>query len=198
MPYGKVVIQNAETGEVEEFLARISPQGVIDWLADRSSLRAAGHPDRPPDVDTETMRTWLPWPGEEDLPYFQRRREIEAEHMGGRPFTTVYAVAWHAIGLHAAFNLLAFIDEEGGYTAVLGSSDSDALPNVVKPYGRDEPDEVVWEEAEALVIEVTNTREWDEVRVTTTLDVDWFDSETTLAEAEIARGFQSLPEGPVN
>lgn len=42
----------------------ISEQAVQEWEAQRERLRASGYPDRPPDVDTPTTRSWVVHPGE--------------------------------------------------------------------------------------------------------------------------------------
>ena len=70
------------------------------------------------------------------------------------------------------------------------------LPHVEKVYSGHEAGEVVWEEIEELMAAVSDDRDWSSpTMVTTYLDTQWFESETALAEAEIARGFQSMPEG---
>jgi hypothetical protein len=199
MPYHPVTITNTETGEVEEFLARISPQGVGEWLDDRAALLAAGKPDRPPDVDTDTLRLWLPWPGEENLPYFVNQREMVASTR--RTAIAVYGVSWVGHGAQcggrdrwAALHMHAYPDAEGGYVVAFGSNDQSAMPAMEKAYPSDVPDEQVWAEVEEFVARI-NEADWCGVKVTTYLDTQWFEAETMLAQAEIARGFLALPEG---
>lgn len=37
---------------------RISDEGTLAWYKERDELAKKGYPDRPPDVDTDTMRSW--------------------------------------------------------------------------------------------------------------------------------------------
>jgi len=46
----------------ETLWSRVSDEAVIAWLAERPYLRSRGYPDRPPDVDTPTVRLWLARP----------------------------------------------------------------------------------------------------------------------------------------
>ena len=190
MPYHRVSIQNRDTGEVETFLARISPRGLAEWLSNRDSLRAEGKPDRPPDVDSETLWTWVPWPGEEHLPFF-REWNVAAEHRGDTE--AVYSISWRnrSGDRRAVLQVTASTDPAGGY--VVNFSASDRKGDLGKKYRAD--DEDMWEEVEGLIAKVNADTDWEVPRVTTYLDARWFESEMAIAEAEVAAGFLSMPEG---
>src|SRR3990170_7630913 len=78
----------------ETFHARIDDRAVGAWLAERPRLRACGYPDRPPDVDTPTLRLWLPRAEEVELPYF---RDVEQAARVVDVFPVVTA-SWHDLG----------------------------------------------------------------------------------------------------
>jgi hypothetical protein len=189
VPYHRVSIQNRDTGEVETFLARISPRGLAEWLANRDLLRAEGKPDRPPDVDSETLWTWVPWPGEEHLPFFHdwpavaERGDTEA----------VYSISWrsHSGDRRAVLQVTASTDPAHGY--IVNFSASDAKGDLGKEYPVD--DEDMWEEVEGLIAKVNADAGWEVPKVTTYTDARWFESEMAVAEAEVAAGFLAMPEG---
>lgn len=187
-----MIITSTETGEVEEFLTRISPRGVAEWLVERDALRVEGKPDRPPDVDTDTLRTWLPWPGEENLPCFATQRKLGS----GRPFSAVYSLSWHSPERRAWLGVHSFDDAEGGYEVAFSSTDKRRYPDIAKAYSAATPESTIWDEVEELVAAVCAATDWiGSPKVTTYLDAQWFVSEIALAEAEIAAGFLSMPEG---
>ena len=69
MPYRRIRLPS-ESGHPEPFWVRVPNGAVVEWLGERDRLRADGYPDRPPDIDTPTLRVWLPRPAELGLPYF--------------------------------------------------------------------------------------------------------------------------------
>jgi hypothetical protein len=181
--YSKVTITNHETGEVEEFAVRIGPNGLRDWLMDREKLAATGHPDRPPDVDTPTLRAWLPHPGEEELPYFQRT---------GAPIDMLPEVALSLQADAVAVSWLMVSTEGGGYHVEVRLLDH-GLP--VDAYSRDYAD---GEEAalHAELEELVRTMPDGVVpRLSVLSDYLLAIAEYRLAEAELERGFiNPLPE----
>lgn len=188
-----MTITNTETGEVEEFLTRISPRGVTEWLVERDPMRASGKPDRPPDVDTDTLRTWLPWPGEENLSCFASQRKASAND---RPFSAVYSLSWYSPERRAWLGVHAYDDAEGGYEVAFSSTDKRRYPDVAKAYSAAIPEATIWDEVEELTATVCAAPDWvAPPKVTTYLDAQWFVSEIALAEAEIAAGFLSMSEG---
>jgi hypothetical protein len=188
VPYHRVSIQNRDTGEVETFLARISPRGLAEWLSNRDALRAEGKPDRPPDVDSETLWTWVLWPGEEHLPFF--REWSSATDRERDDDVAVYSVSWQSKTRRAVLQVVAYANGTG---YIVNFSASDAKADLGKEYPVD--DEGMWEEVEGLIAKVNADADWEVPKVTTYLEARWFESEMAIAEAEVAAGFQSLPEG---
>jgi hypothetical protein len=70
VPYRRVAIHEP-SGRVETVWSRVPPEAFLAWLSVRDDLRALGYPDRPPDVDTPTLRLWLPHLGETAVPYLR-------------------------------------------------------------------------------------------------------------------------------
>lgn len=89
MPYRPVHLTIGQ--RTETLWSRISDEATMAWLAERPYLRSRGYPDRPPDVDTPTVRLWIARPSEERLPYF---RDRVREAAGGT--FPVYSVSWQA------------------------------------------------------------------------------------------------------
>lgn len=59
MPYREVYL-----GDGEYTIARV-PDSVIDeWRERRAANKVSGYPDRPPDIDAETLRGWIAHPDE--------------------------------------------------------------------------------------------------------------------------------------
>lgn len=187
MTYRQVVIGD------EHWSVRISDASVEQWLGIREQLRMAGYPDRPPDVDTPTIRAWVERPGEETLPYFSQRREQEAAG-----YFPVITMAWHAGGLmvnlyvtgfaDGSFNLDAYQTHNGAQLAHVGVQ--------AEPEG--DLDEF-WDRAEELMAEV-DSKGWlpDEPAVTWPWDFEAIEAELELATADAKLGFVNpLPEGPV-
>ena len=113
VPYRPVRIVIGE--ETETVWSRVSDEATIAWLSERAYLRSKGYPDRPPDVDTPTLRLWVARPSEEGLPYFRRQAE-EVAVSGAFP---VYTVSWH----HP--------DGSGAKVLVTGLADGSLLSRVV-------------------------------------------------------------------
>lgn len=182
MSYKRVRVTDQRTGTVEEFSIRISNQGFREWLLDRDNLRKEGKPDRPPDMDTATMRLWLAHPGEEKMPFFAKAPTTP------RQFNGCYMVAW------SSAMLSVYTCEGGGYIVRL-ESDTPYVPRMVRAV----PDnEYTWDEIEALLARVNETTDadgnslWSRVAdVTTHADVEQMELEAELAQADIARGFPS-------
>ncbi len=91
MPYRRVVLHAATGSEV--VLVRVPDAAVTEWLRERDRLREHGYPDRPPDIDTPTLRAWLPRRREERLPYFRGRGSLRALTESVFPVLTA---TWHA------------------------------------------------------------------------------------------------------
>lgn len=198
MPYGRLKVDD------ETFVVRIAPEAVVDWLGMRPELRAAGFPDRPPDIDTETVRMWVPHPGEENDPFFDNHRAgpLLADDLTTYP---VYIAKWEADDLTARLTLDV---HEGTYRLSLEAIGPAAKrvrwPDWVKwrskgHYSGELMPSAAWETVEYLLAYVSDAALWpDPPDQTTYFDILAIDTEVALAEADVARGFPSpLPEGPV-
>ena len=53
---------NPWTGKREQFMVRVSAAALLEWEVDRVRLNGEGYPDRPPEIDTATSRSWASSP----------------------------------------------------------------------------------------------------------------------------------------
>ena len=178
MSYRKVRIINGHKSET--LWSRVSDEATMAWLAERHYLRKKGYPDRPPDVDTPTVRLWLARPSEEDLPYF-RRQVYEAPLGGSFP---VYTITWHAPdGSGAKYLLTGLLD--GSFVGRLILEDEAATSTIDKghlyPPG-DDPDDV-WDAVTRIVGFIDAAGLWEDVALVT----DYGDFLALEAEVEAAR-----------
>lgn len=112
MPYRPVSLL-ADNGLPETFWVRVSDAAVAEWLHERADLQRDGYPDRPPDVDSPTLRAWLPRPGEYDHPYFAGRSAVLK---GTQSIWPVYTVVWHAPD-RTTTKILVSGTGDGGFTS---------------------------------------------------------------------------------
>jgi hypothetical protein len=171
MTYVRIQLEHPD-GMVEEFDVRISPQGVQEWLRDRDSLRASGRPDRPPDVDTPTLRAWVQHPGEQH-PFFARR---------GAPLDQLpeAAVVWHEAERKVTW--LMQTTDEGYHTEAVNQHVSGAVVSHMRhDYPIDEPEAVELEvEALALICDA------ERIDVTTPTDYELARLEYAAAVADLS------------
>ena len=146
MPYRQVRVITGD--KTETVWSRVSDAATMAWLAERPYLRKKGYPDRPPDVDTATVRLWLARPSEERLPYF-RRLAHEAPLGGSFP---VFTVTWHAPdGSGAKFLLSGLLD--GSFVGRLILEDEAGNMTIDKGHHyppEDDPDDV-WDAVTRIV-----------------------------------------------
>lgn len=189
MGYRRVQVDGPDG--IEEFSIRISDQGFNQWVAARDSLRPTGVPDRPPDVDTDTVRVWVPHPGEEELPYFIRQREQEAA--GIEPILTM---VWRAGPLSVRLFVTGFAD---GVIQLdcYQQHDGAQLAHVGEEHPADQDPNEVWEAIESLIITVDGKEGWPKLpEVTDYQDFTEMEASRELARAEVKLGFiNPLPEG---
>jgi hypothetical protein len=180
---------SAPDGPPETFWVRIPDAAVASWLAERPRLRMDGYPDRPPDVDTATLRAWLPRVGEETL------RHVLA---GGG--------ARHQDGEGGSFMIATFVwHQHGGLTTkvlISGLADGSILSRVriedaatpapvdkARRYGPEVDPDTAWSEIET-VIQVINKSPmgWSpgDPKLTTYLDFLDLDREIAASGAEAA------------
>lgn len=207
MPYRNLVITN-DRGETESFLARISEEAVNEWLSDRARLRAEGSPDRPPDVDTATLRGWIQHPGETDHPYFTgatyTRAEVASTTGDLSDDDEQAYVLFVATCLH--------VDETGNEVArvrvsvegavghgymlrfTLWQPGSDLPDDQGHAWPADAPDELVNEDLQRL-LEVASVFESDP-KVTLPTDIDALDAEYEAAFADLDALYGAAGEAP--
>ncbi len=191
MNYRRITIDN------ETFEVRISRDGFDEWLADRESLRMNGAPDRPPDVDTENLRAWLPHPGEEDHPYFVEHPVPTAEQAAELAFP-VLSVSWKSMD-GSRLRLLVIGEMDGAFVCHV---QSDAGIGFRRDYPAEMGPDAVWTDIEEQVIafsdRVNNLDPMASVKVTAYGYYLDFYAEMMAARADIDRGFiNPLPEGPI-
>lgn len=186
MPYRSVNIP-ADARHADRMLVRVSDAAICEWLRERGHLRARGYPDRPPDVDTPTLRAWVPRRGEAGLPYF-RRDTPEAVEAGPATFIPIYTASWHCPnGLTA--KVLVTGQTDGAFLCrCLIVEPSGACPvDRAHLLGPEVLPEAVWAEVETLVTFLNEApMDWgpDDPLVTTYEDFVALDEELVVAKAE--------------
>ena len=186
MPYRRISLPS-DNGSTETHWVRVDDRAVAEWLPERARLRRRGYPDRPPDVDTPTLRAWLARPGEQGLPYF-RDGQAPSTAPGDTQVFMVFTATWHR--------------PSGVTTKVLvtGMADGSFLSRVVivEPSGKTPVDrahrlgpdldpDAVWAEVETIVAFINEApMGWgpEDPLVTTYLDFVDLDAEVEVAEAE--------------
>lgn len=156
MPYRRVRIINGD--KTETLWSRVSDEATIAWLAERTYLAKRGYPDRPPDVDTPTVRLWLARPSEERLPYF-RRLAHEAPLGGSFP---VYTIVWHSPdGSGARFLVSGLLD--GSFVGRLILEDEAGNMTIDKGHHyppSDDPDDV-WAAVTTIIAFINAAGHWE-------------------------------------
>lgn len=212
MAYDRMVVMNPETNEARIFNVRISDEGFADWLMNRDRLVEQGFPDRPPDVDTPTLRFWVQHPGEEKLPYFAdapKRQSYLDPNLIDYP---VYIAHWHA--LDVAVRIALYVNDHGPWRIEMHASGAgvNTIPFAKMPISWQVAGEDAaggrrarvrtgggfWADFERVMALINGSRDWGagEPYVTTYVDFVEAEAEIMLAEADAARGFPSpLPEG---
>ena len=178
MPYRPVRIITGD--KTETLWSRVSDEATLAWLAERHYLRKKGYPDRPPDVDTATVRLWLARPSEERLPYF--RRLAHEAPLGGS--FLVFTITWHAPdGSGARFLLTGHLD--GSFIGRLILEDEAGNQTIDKGhrYGpEDDPDDV-WDAVTRIVGFINAAGHWEGEPLVT----DYLDFVALEAQVEAAR-----------
>ena len=199
MPYRPISLL-AENGLSETFWVRVSDAAVAEWLPERDVLRRRGFPDRPPDVDTPTLRAWLPRLGEQTLPYF---RDLPARSAGARDALAfpVFTATWHRPSGVTTKVILTGLGDGSFLNRVLIVDASGASPvDKAHRLGPNVDPEVIWQEVETIIRAVNEAPMGWEPRdpmVTTYADFLVLDAETEAAEAD-ARAAGLLPIEPVH
>jgi hypothetical protein len=199
MPYRQVSLLS-ENGLPETFWVRIPVDAVAEWLAERAGLRHRGYPDRPPDVDTATLRAWLPRLGEGALPYF-RDLPARSTGTGGALIFPVFTASWHRLN-GSTTKVLIHGSGDGSFTSrvVIVDPSGETPVDKVHRLGPDVDPAVVWAEIETIVRAINEApmgwQPGDPV-LTTYPDFLALDDELEAAEAD-ARAAGLLPIEPVH
>jgi hypothetical protein len=190
VPYRRVAIHEP-SGHVEIVWSRVPPEAFLAWLSVRDDLRALGYPDRPPDVDTSTLRLWLPHVGEAALPYL---RDVS----DAKDSFPVQSIVWsRPDGLTAKVLVMGYGD--GSFTSRVSFAGSSGERTLDQTHhiDRDADPSDVGEEIETLVSVIdAYPGGWgpDQPVVTDYCEFVACDAEIALAEAEaIAAGLLARP-----
>jgi hypothetical protein len=196
VPYRTLLLRSAD-GAAETHRVRVSDAAVEEWLRERANLRDRGYPDRPPDLDTPTLRAWLPRPGEQGLPYFRDRSSQPVAPIDTVLFP-VYTAVWHAPGGLTAKVLVTGTGDGGFVSRVVIVNAAGGCP-VDKAHRLDpntDPN-TVWDEIETIVHAINEApMGWgpDDPLVTNYVDFIALDAEVEVAEAEARAAGLLAPE----
>jgi len=184
MPYRSISLP-ADNGLPETFWVRVSDAAVAEWLRERDRLRALGYPNRPPDVDTPTLRAWLPRLGELDHPYFAGRTTARPL---AESITPIYTAVWHAPDRATTKVLVSGAGDGAIVSRVVIEHPSGRHPvDKVKVYPPDSDPNAVWREIEVLLMAINEAPlGWGpgDPLVTDYGDYLRLDAEVEVAEAE--------------
>lgn len=182
MAYRRIDIIGLD-GKPETLWCRVSEEVFLSWLGERAYLKAHGYPDRPPDVDTATIRAWLPHQGEESLSYFRAGSGGDAPSTG---VFSVYTASWHAPPSHGAKVIITGLPDGALLSRVIieGPDDGDRIDKAHQ-YPATTAPEVVWGEVETIITFINEARMgWDEPLVTDYPDFEALDVALAVARTE--------------
>jgi hypothetical protein len=185
VPYRTLRLRSRD-GLAETFHVRVPDTAVAEWLPHRAELRRRGYPDRPPDIDTPTLRAWLPRCGELSLPYFSDPATGSARPAHGEAFPVFMAV-WQSQFGTAKVIVTGLGD--GGFVSrvVLVNETGDCPVDKVHLLDPDLDPRGVWAEIETIVRALNEAQVgWGpgDPLVTTYPDFVALDAEVEVAEAE--------------
>lgn len=196
MPYRAISLPSAN-GLPETHWVRVDDRAIVEWLTERAALRHRGYPDRPPDIDTTTMRAWLPRLGEVTLPYF---RDVPAQSAGtGNALVfPVLTLTWHRPNSTTAKVLVTGYGDGSFVNRVVIVDESGNCPvDKAHRLGPDLDPDAVWAEIESIVAAINEAPMGWQPRDPMVTDYDDFvalDAETKLAEAEARAAGLLAPE----
>ncbi len=194
MPYRPISLPS-ENGLPETFVVRVSDAAIAGWLLERTDLKRHGYPDRPPDVDSPTLRAWLPRPGEQDHPYFAGRSPARP---AGESIWPIYTAVWHAPDRATTKVLISAAGDGAIVSRVLVEHPSGERPvDGVKVYPPDADPNAVWREIEIVITAIDAAPlGWgpEDPLVTDYADYLHLDAEVETAEAEARAAGLLAPE----
>jgi len=187
----------SENGLPEAQWVRISDAAVVEWLLERAQLKHRGYPDRPPDVDTVTLRAWLPRPGEQALPYF---RDLPAWSAGAGEALAfpVFTATWHRpSGTRTKVLVTGFGDGSFMSRVVIVNASGDSPVDKAHRLGPEICPDAVWGEVERIVAFINEApMGWQprDPTLTTYLDFVALDEEVEAAERDARAAGLLTPE----
>ena len=196
MPYRTYRVLSQE-GQPETFVVRVDDRAIAEWLPERAHLKHRGYPDRPPDIDTPTLRAWLPRLGEGTLPYF---RDLPARSAGTGDALAfpVFTATWHRpSGTTTKVLVTGFGDGSLLSRVVIVNASGDSPVDKAHRLGPDVDPGAVWTEVETIVRAINEApMGWDArgPMLTTYLDYLRLDEEVEVAEAEARAAGLLVPE----
>jgi hypothetical protein len=199
MPYRTFQLLSQD-GQREAFWVRVSDGAVAEWLTERAGLKHRGHPDRPPDVDTATLRAWLPRLGEGTLAYF---RDLPARSAvtGDALIFPVPTMTWHRPSSTTTKVLITGFGDGSFMSRVVIVDESGNCPvDKAHRLGPEISPDAVWGEVERIVALINEAPMGWQPRdpiVTTYPDFLVLDDEMEAAERD-ARAAGLLPSPPVH
>jgi hypothetical protein len=199
MPYRPISLPSAN-GLPETHWVRVTDAAVAEWLRERARLKHRGYPDRPPDIDTPTLRAWMPRPGEQTLAYF-RGRLARSAGTGDTLVFPVFMATWHRRNSTTTKVLVTGMGDGSFLSRVVIVAQSGEAPvDKAHRLGPDLDPAAVWAEIETIVRAINESgMEWgpEDPMVTTYSDFLVLDDEMEAAEAD-ARAAGLLPIEPVH
>ena len=196
MPYRPISLPS-ENGLPETVWVRVSDAAVAGWLPERAGLRQRGYPDRPPDVDTATLRAWLPRLGELALPYF-RGNLARSAGTGDALVFPVFTATWHRpTGVTTKVLVTGMGDGSFLSRVVIVEPSGDCPVDKAHRLGPDINPDAVWAEVETIVRAINEApMGWgpNDPLVTTYPDFLVLDDEVDAAEADARAAGLLAPE----
>jgi hypothetical protein len=196
MPYRPISLPS-ENGAAETHWVRVDDRAVAEWLPERARLRHRGYPDRPPDVDTPTLRAWLPRLGEQALPYF-RDRAARSAGTGDALVFPVFTATWHRPHSATTKVILTGLGDGSFLSRVVIVDESGNCPvDKAHRLGPDLDPNAVWAEVETVIRAINEAPMGWEPRdpmVTDYLDFLDLDAEVETAETEARAAGLLAPE----
>jgi hypothetical protein len=199
MPYRTYRVLSQD-GQPETFVVRVDDRAIAEWPPERAHLKHRGYPDRPPDIDTPTLRAWLPRLGEQALPYF-RDHPARSAGTGDALAFPVFTATWHRLsGTTTKVLVTGFGDGSFLSRVVIVNASGDSPVDRAHRLGPDVDPGAVWGEIETIVRAINEAPMVWQPRapmVTTYVDFLVLDDEMEAAERD-ARAAGLLPIEPVH
>jgi hypothetical protein len=196
MPYRPITLPS-KNGHRETVVVRVSDAAVAEWLPERAHLRHRGYPDRPPDIDTPTLRAWVPRLGEQGLPYFRDRSGRSTGPEDALVFP-VFTATWHQPSGVITKVLVTGMGDGSFLSRVLIVEPSGDCPvDKAHRLGPDIDPEAIWTEVATIIAFINESpMGWgpDDPLITDYLDFLALDQEVEAAEADARAAGLLAPE----